>query len=135
MITVYYEGDEVLNPEEGVAGLTGTFVKIEDQAYSDPSNTLEGNYLIAQNQLWLCTHSCSLNANRAYIKDSELPKTEQALIPGRRRVCMGASSENTATGTEGALTPNIEVIKHIENGQVIIIRDGVKYNIQGQRID
>ena len=134
LLTVYYEGDEVLNPVEGVNGLTGTFTEIKDLSYSDPSNILEGNYLIAQNKIWLCETSCILYPNRAYIKDSALPKTEQALLPGRRRVCMGTSGENVETGTEGAVTPNIEVIKRIENGQVIIIRDGVKYNAQGQRL-
>ena len=134
LLTVYYEGDKVDAPVEGVNGLTGTFVEIRDLSSSDPSNILEGNYLIAQNKIWLCETSCILYPNRAYIKASGLPKTEQALIPGRRRVCMGSSGENTETGTEGAVTPNIEVIKRIENGQVIIIRDGVKYNVQGQKM-
>ena len=134
LLTVYYEGDKVDAPVEGVNGLTGTFVEIRDLSSSDPSNILEGNYLIAQNKIWLCETSCVLYPNRAYIKASGLPKTEQALIPGRRRVCMGSSGENTETGTENALTPNVEVIKRIENGQVIIIRDGVKYNVQGQKM-
>ena len=134
LLTVYYEGDKVDAPVEGVNGLTGTFVEIRDLSSSDPSNILEGNYLIAENKIWLCETSCVLYPNRAYIKASGLPKTEQALIPGRRRVCMGSSGENTETGTENALTPNVEVIKRIENGQVIIIRDGVKYNVQGQKM-
>ena len=135
LITVYYEGDAVINPIEGEAGLTGTFTKIQDQNVTDPSNILEGNYMISQNKLWLCGPACWLNPNRAYIKDSELPKTEQALKPGRRRVCMGTTGENTATGTENAITPQVQVTKIIENGQVVIIRDGVKYNVQGIRIE
>ena len=91
--------------------------------------------MISQNKLWLCGPACWLNPNRAYIKDSELPKTEQALKPGRRRVCMSATGENTATGTENAITPQVQVTKIIENGQVVIIRDGVKYNVQGIRIE
>ena len=134
-LIAYYEGDAVINPIEGEAGLTGTFTKIQDQNVSDPSNTLEGNYMISQNKLWLCGPACWLNPNRAYIKDSELPKTEQALKPGRRRVCMSATGENTATGTENAITPQVQVTKIIENGQVVIIRDGVKYNVQGIRIE
>lgn len=134
-LIAYYEGDAVINPIEGEAGLTGTFTEIQDQNVSDPSNTLEGNYMISQNKLWLCGPACWLNPNRAYIKDSELPKTEQALKPGRRRVCMSATGENTATGTENAITPQVQVTKIIENGQVVIIRDGVKYNVQGIRIE
>lgn len=134
-LIAYYEGDAVINPIEGEAGLTGTFTKIQDQNVTDPSNILEGNYMISQNKLWLCGPACWLNPNRAYIKDSELPKTEQALKPGRRRVCMGTTGENTATGTENAITPQVQVTKIIENGQVVIIRDGVKYNVQGMRIE
>ena len=136
LLTVYYEGDEVLNPAEGVAGLTGTFTKIVDLNTSDPSNTLEGNYMIAQNQMWLCGTGCWLDPNRAYIDYTTIHAntTPTSKIPGRRRVCMGSAGENTATGTEGAVTPNVEVIKRIENGRVIIIRDGVKYNLQGVRL-
>lgn len=136
LLTVYYEGDEVLNPVEGVAGLTGTFTKIEDLNSNDHSNTLEGNYMIAQNQIWLCGTGCWLNENRAYIDYDIIHAntTPKSKIPGRRRVCMGTTSENTATGTEGTVTPQVQVTKIIENGQVIIIRDGVKYNLQGMRV-
>ena len=130
LLTVNYEGDEVLNPVAGTAGLTGTFTGITDE------NVLKGNYMISQNQIWLCGTGCWLNANRAYIDYNIIHAntTPTPKIAGRRRVCMGSSGENTATGTEGIITPNVEVIKRIENGQVIIIRDGVKYNLQGQRL-
>ncbi|MBR5827665.1 MAG: hypothetical protein IKY49_00330, partial [Paludibacteraceae bacterium] len=136
LLTVYYEGDEVLNPVEGVAGLTGTFTKIVDLNTSDPSNTLEGNYMIAQNQMWLCGTGCWLNANRAYIDYTTIHAntTPKSKIPGRRRVYMGTTGENTATGTENAVTPQVQVTKIIENGQLVIIRDGVKYNAQGMRL-
>jgi uncharacterized repeat protein (TIGR02543 family) len=127
LLTVYYEGDKVLNPVEGKAGLTGTFSDITDE------NVLKGNYMIANNKIWLCGTGCWLNANRAYI-DYDIIHTNTtpiSNIPGRRRVCLGSSSENTATGTEGILAPSEEVIKVIENGQVIIIRNGEKYNVQG----
>jgi uncharacterized repeat protein (TIGR02543 family) len=130
LLTVYYEGDEVLDPIAGTAGLTGTFTGITDDS------VLEGNYMIADNKFWLCEAGCWLNANRAYIDYDIIHAntTPTSKIPGRRRVCMGSAGENTATGTEGAVTPNVEVIKRIENGQVIIIRDGVKYNLQGVRL-
>ena len=130
-IEIICTGEAVINPVDGVNGLTGTFTKIEDLQTSDPSNTLEGNYMIADNKIWLCGTSCWLNANRAYIKDSKLPKTEQAKIPGRRRVCMG---ENTTTDFENITNGENNTIKVIENGQLFIIRNGEKYNIQGQRL-
>ena len=130
-IEIICTGEAVINPVDGKAGLTGTFTKIQDLQTSDPSNTLEGNYMIADNQIWLCGTSCWLNANRAYIKDSKLPKTEQAKIPGRRRVCMG---ENTTTDFENITNGENNTIKVIENGQLFIIRNGEKYNIQGVRL-
>ena len=130
LLTVYYEGDKVLNPVEGKAGLTGTFSDITDE------NVLKGNYMIANNKIWLCGTGCWLNANRAYIDYNIIHTntTPISKIPGRRRVCLGSSGENTATGTEGILAPSDEVIKVIENGQVIIIRNGEKYNVQGVRL-
>lgn len=130
-IEIICTGEAVINPVDGKAGLTGTFTKIQDLQTSDPSNTLEGNYMIADNKIWLCGTSCWLNANRAYIKDSKLPKTEQAKIPGRRRVCMG---ENAATGLDNITNGENNTIKVIENGQLFIIRNGEKYNIQGQKL-
>jgi hypothetical protein len=47
---------------------------------------------------------------------------------------MGGAGENSATGTEDMIVPNQQVQKVIENGQLIIIRDGVKYNVQGVRL-
>jgi hypothetical protein len=41
--------------------------------------------------------------------------------------------ENVETGVEDLFTTDATV-KDIENGQLIIIRDGVKYNVLGQVI-
>ena len=51
-------------------------------------------------------------------------------IAPRARVALG---ENAATGLDN-ITTGAEVVKTIENGQLIIIRDGVKYNVQGQKL-
>ena len=50
--------------------------------------------------------------------------------PIRARVVAG---ENVETGVEDIITTDAP-IKVIENGQLIIIRGGVKYNVQGQRL-
>ena len=42
-------------------------------------------------------------------------------------------NENETTGVDNLITTDAP-IKVIENGQLIIIRDGVKYNIQGQKL-
>ena len=135
-IAIVGDGTTAAAPVVGVAGLTGTFTLIQDLETSDPSNTLEGNYMIAGNQFLLCGTGCWLKEYRAYIDASIIANhtTKKAEIPGRRRVCLGETSENTTTGVDNNQLPNANIQKVIENGQLIIIRDGVKYNIQGQVI-
>lgn len=123
-ITVTYTGAAVANPVPGVNGLTGTFTDIA-------ANTdLVGHYIIAQNKIWQANDQNTLPANRAYIANT-VPTTPQAQIPGRRRVCMG---ENAATGLDNITNGENTTIKVIENGQLIIIRNGEKFNAQGQKL-
>lgn len=134
LLTVNYKGEEALSPVVGEAGLTGTFDGITDET------VLQGNYMIADNKFWLCGTGCYLNANRAYIEHDALHATTTPVspIPGRRRVMMGAAGENTTTGvdnlTEDGVVSTNQATKMVVNGQLIIIRDGVKYNAQGVRL-
>ena len=128
ILIVTYEGAIVDALVAGEGGLTGTLVDI-------PANdVLVGNYIIAQNKFWDASAENYLNANRAYInKATLLSVPPKSLVPGRRRVSMGETSENGATGVENTMiAPNS--LKVIENGQLVIIRDGVKYNAQGVRL-
>ena len=60
-----------------------------------------------------------------------LTKTDGTAVQGvRARVAFG---ENVETGIDNIITTDAPV-KVIENGQLIIIRDGVKYNVQGQKL-
>lgn len=128
-LAVSYEGAMAATPVAGEAGLTGTLVDIAD------GGVLVGNYIIAQNMFWDASAENWLNANRAYINKATLLSVEpKSLVPGRRRVSMGETSENGATGVENTQLPMINSQKLIENGQFIIIRDGVKYNAQGQKL-
>ena len=124
-IKVTCTGDAVAAPVEGENGLTGTFTDI---ATGDAA--LDGNYIIAQNRIWVAGANNSLPANRAYINKDDVPTTEQPKLPGRRRVCMG---ENAETGVDNIITTDAPV-KVIENGQLIIIRNGEKFNVQGQKL-
>ena len=128
ILIVTYEGAIVDDPVAGEAGLTGTLVDIA------AGGVLVGNYIIAQNMFWDASAENWLNANRAYINKTILLQTEpKSLVPGRRRVSMGETSENGATGVENTvIAPNS--LKVIENGQLVIIREGVKYNAQGQKL-
>jgi hypothetical protein len=128
-LAVSYEGAMAATPVAGEAGLTGTLVDIA------AGGVLVGNYIIAQNMFWDASAENWLNANRAYInKATLLSVPPKSLVPGRRRVSMGETSENAATDVENTQLPMINSQKLIENGQFIIIRDGVKYNAQGQKL-
>ena len=129
ILIVTYEGAIVDAPVAGDAGLTGTLVDI-------PANdVLVGNYIIAQNMFWDASAANWLNANRAYInKATLLSVPPKSLVPGRRRVSMGETGENAATDVENSQLPMINNQKLIENGQLIIIRGGEKFNAQGQKL-
>ena len=129
ILIVTYKGARVDAPVAGDAGLTGTLVDIP------AGGVLVGNYIIAQNMFWDASAENWLNANRAYInKATLLSVPPKSPVPGRRRVSMGETSENGATDVENSQLPMINSQKLIENGQFIIIRDGVKYNAQGQKL-
>ena len=127
-LTVSYEGAMATTPVAGEAGLTGTLVDIA------AGGVLVGNYIIAQNMFWDASAENWLNANRAYInKATLLSVPPKSPVPGRRRVKMGETSEDAATGVDNAIVaPNS--YKTIENGQLVIVRDGVKYNAMGQKL-
>ncbi len=55
--------------------------------------------------------------------------TSSGVAPRMRVV----ANENAETGLDN-ITTGVKTVKAIENGQLIIIRDGVKYNVQGQVI-
>ena len=127
-LAVSYEGAIVDAPVAGEGGLTGTLVDI-------PANdVLVGNYIFAQNKFWDASAENWLNANRAYINKTSLLQTKpKNPMQGRRRVKMGAEGENTATAVDNAIVaPNS--YKMIEDGQLVIVRDGVKYNAMGQKL-
>ena len=62
----------------------------------------------------------------------ELTTTSGQPLPPKVRAQVTAG-ENIETGVEDIFTTDAP-IKVIENGQLIIIRDGVKYNVQGQKL-
>lgn len=126
-LTVTYTGEAVAAPVPGANGLTGSFDAIPAEG------VLTGNYVIAQNKFWTATAEASAPANRAYINAAIVPTTEPAKVPGRRRVSLGAAGENAETGVDNIITTDAPV-KVIENGQLIIIRNGEKHNVQGQKL-
>ena len=77
--------------------------------------------------------TCWVNAYCAYIVWGELPTGVPTQMPGRRYIGMGVHGENGTTGLDNIMTTDAPV-KAIENGQLIIIRGGEKFNAQGVRL-
>ena len=134
------ETDEIIleqdNKKADLAGkhmsLQGTFTQIDPAV----DNILVGNYMLVNNIIKKCGINCGLLANRAYFVATDLEGLEapQSQMPGRRRISLNVTSENTTTGLDNITNGEDTTIKVIENGQLIIIRNGEKYNAQGVRL-
>ena len=111
--------------------LQGTFTQIDPAV----DNILVGNYMLVNNIIKKCGINCGLLANRAYFVATDLEGLEapQSQMPGRRRISLNVTSENTTTGLDNITNGENTTIKVIENGQLIIIRNGEKFNAQGVR--
>ena len=83
-----------------------------------------GKYWLAENT-WLYNDNVAVPALRALFTIS----TTSGIAP-RARVAM---NENAETGLEN-INAATKAVKAIENGQLIITIDGVKYNVQGVRL-
>lgn len=126
-IKVVYTGEK--KTTAGSAnGLVGTFA--DDTQVPNNAYILYGGKFCTNND---ATKPNKINAYRAYLDLSAVTGGAPQQMPGRRYIGMSVQGENEATGVEDLFTTDAPV-KVIENGQLIIIRDGVKYNVQGQKL-
>lgn len=93
-------------------------------------------FMLANNQIaWSGYDGHSLKSFRAYFQTNTPVGTEPSNAPIRHgmpaRIVMG---EQIATGCENIQGGQVQSLKVLENNQVVIIRNGVKYNLQGQKI-
>ena len=117
--------DDTVADEAGASnGLYGTF--------DDNTEVAAGNYILKDNALCQAEATCYVDANRAYVVWSEIPTTHTPM-PGRRYIGMGVHGENGTTGLDNIMTTDAPV-KAIENGQLIIIRGGEKFNAMGVKL-
>ncbi len=117
---------------EGVVINTNTTNITTDDAWmiavlDKKTNTNAKDYWLAENGYLYPFNNTEIKALRAYFY---FPNISTA-SPVRARV---AFNENVETEVENITAPEIKAIKVIQNGQLIIIRDGVKYNVQGQKL-
>lgn len=104
------------------ANFVGTFIK--DEIPADPNNLFMG----ANNTLYFPTVNMPILGMRAYFVIHNVP----AGAVKRARII---ENEQVATEIELIMEqPNANSQKLIENGQLIIIRDGVRYNAMGVKL-
>ena len=123
-LAVYSDGTTAATPGDH-NGLHGTF--------TDDTEVAVGNYILKDNALCQAETTCWVNANRAYLVMSEVPAGAPQQMPGRRYIGMSTKGENATTGLDNITNGENTTIKVIENGQLIIIRNGEKFNAQGVR--
>ena len=126
-ITVTYQGEAVA--EAGTAnGLVGTFTEI----------TVPNDAYILHNNAFCTNNDPSkpnkIKENRAYLNMANVEGGAPQQMPGRRYIGMSVQGENEATGFENITAPADKAVKAIVNGQLIIIRNGEKFNAQGQKL-
>ena len=126
-IKVVYTGEKANNPVNTNAnGLVGTF--------TNETVVADGDYILYNNQFCPSDGTAKVNAYRAYLDMDAVNAGEVTRMPGRRYVSMGTQGTNATTGVDNVVVPEGQVLKVIENGQLIIIRDGEKFNVQGMRL-
>ncbi|MEE0921203.1 MAG: bacterial Ig-like domain-containing protein [Paludibacteraceae bacterium] len=124
-IKVVYSSEKADTPQKA-NGLIGNFTN----EYVVPVD----NYILYKNAFIPADGTTNkVNAYRAYLNLSVVEGGKPNHMPGRRYIGMDVQGENVETGVEDLFTTDAPV-KVIENGQLIIIRDGVKYNVQGQKL-
>jgi len=111
------EGVDVETAVTSIAGLTTTNCYV----LSGTNENGVGFYRI---------NSDNLKAHKAYVKYVSTPG--QGNAPRRMRFVF--EQETVATGMESIQPSAVSSQKLIENGQLIIIKNGVRYNAQGQKV-
>ena len=124
-VAVYGDGTTAATPGNS-NGLYGTF--------TDETLVAAGNYILLNNELRPSNGEAKVNANRAYLVMDDVPVGAPQQMPGRRYIGMSVQGENETTGFENITAPEGQVIKAIVNGQLVIIRGGEMYNVQGQKL-
>jgi hypothetical protein len=105
--------------EKSISGLS-----VAMQGVINGAGNTDGLYWVG-NGGYLYNDSASKLGLRTYFNIT----TPSGIAPRLRVV----ASENVETGIDNIVTTDTPV-KVIENGQLIIIRDGIKYNVQGQKL-
>lgn len=105
------------------ANFIGSYVKGEVPAGED------NLFLGANNLLYFSETATPIKGMRAYFQVKGVPHPSQAI-----RHANIIANDQVVTSIDFTKGENNKVMKAIENGQLIIIRNGVRFTVQGQRI-
>ena len=96
---------------------------------------LLGKYIFYNNSLFASENPANwLNANRAYIKLSEVPDYVTPVAQGRRRVAMGFNGTNTATGFDQVTSGQVLSTKLLIDGKMYILRGEKMFDATGRLV-
>lgn len=122
-------GDAVADPDNSSSnGLVGSFT------VTKVSSSV--NKYILSNNLLYCTkgHEYYVGENRAYFDISSMSEfSGESPAPGRRRAYMTTEENQTATSIDNTPATN-KATKQMIDGKIIIIRNGEKFDLTGQRL-
>ena len=124
---VYDMSAAAVKTAKTVNGLVGSFVH-------NTTVPMTTGYILYNNAFCPSDGSAKVNAYRAYLNLNDVTGGKPTQMPGRRYIGMSVQGENEATGFENITNGENTTIKVIENGQLIIIRNGEKFNAQGVRL-
>ena len=96
----------------------------------DETDVPRGKYVLSNNLLYLVDSDVIIAPNRAYIDMGAITPVAPAQGAKRRVI----ATYNQATGIEDASATFVGPEKIFENGVLYILRDGVKYNATGARV-
>ena len=124
VVKIVFSGEKATNGG-AVNGLIGTDTK--------STHVPVNNYILINNTFCKTDGSSKVRGYRAHLDLDAVTGGKPQPMPGRRYIGMGVQGENETTGIEDLFTTEAPA-KVIKNGQLIIIREGIKYNVQGQKL-
>ena len=130
LVVEYEDGQQFNSSIDGLYALgnNGLVGYIEDdQEYTVTKDA--HNYILYNNGLYYVnSDNVKIASNRAFIDWSNVPDNAPAQAPGRKRYSIGVNKTPTAIDQIGS---EKGANKIIEEGNLYIIKNGVKYNAQG----
>ena len=122
-ISLGYTGDAAA--EAGSEnGLVGTFSGCSVES---------GKYVISDNKVQKCGEGCSIAANRAYIDLAGVPAYQEA-AEARNVVVFAFDGDATGISTITSQTASKADGKYMVKGQIVVVKSGKAYNVNGVQI-